>query len=70
MVRDKIDQKIYEFHKSHMDEPKGIVMNPKTWNHLLAESGIPFIPNDTNLKYRGLKVYRSVDIEHLNIEVF
>ena len=47
-------------------EPKLIVMHPQTWVDLVKEvtgkDGMAINIHDTNKKYRGIKVLRSLDL--------
>lgn len=54
-------------------EPKIIVMHPVTWEYLVTEVIEKFSMNissgDQNMKYRGCKVLRSLDLKEGEYEI-
>jgi hypothetical protein len=66
MIQDKLENQIYNVVMETAREPKFIVMHPQTWDDLIKEvtgkDGMAINRYDPNLKYRGIKVLRSLDL--------
>jgi len=66
MIQDKLDNQIHNVIMETAREPKLIVMHPQTWVDLAKEvtgkDGMTINRCDPNMKYRGIKVLRSLDL--------
>ena len=66
MIRDKLDNQIYNIIRETARKPKIIVMNPQTWIDLRKEvtgtEGSSVHRYDPKIRYRGVKVLRSLDL--------
>lgn len=66
MIQDKLENQIYNVIMETAREPKLIVMHPQTWIDLTKEvfgnNGMYINRYDSNMKYRGIKVIRSLDL--------
>jgi len=73
MIRDIIDDIIYSHESQTCRECDLIVMHPKTWQHLFKEvvdaDSMAIYQHEPNLKYKGIRVLRSLDLEEKIIEV-
>lgn len=66
MIQDKLENQIHNVIMETAREPKLIVMHPLTWENLAKEvigkDGMTINKYDPNMKYRGIKVLRSLDL--------
>ena len=66
MIQDKLENQIHNVIMETAREPKFIVMHPQTWVDLVKEvtgkDGMAINRYGTNMKYRGIKVLRSLDL--------
>lgn len=66
MIQDKLENQIHNVIMETAREPKIIVMHPQTWVDLVKEvtgkGGMAINGCDPNMKYRGIKVLRSLDL--------
>ena len=66
MIQNKLENKILNVIMETARNPKIIVMHPKTWEDLAKEvtgkDGMAINRHDPNMKYRGIKVLRSLDL--------
>lgn len=66
MIQDKLENQIHNVIMETAREPKLIVMHPQTWVDLVKEviskDGMAINRYDPNMKYRGIKVLRSLDL--------
>jgi hypothetical protein len=66
MIQDKLENQIHNVIMETAREPKLIVMHPQTWIDLVKEvtskNGMAINKYDQNMKYRGIKVLRSLDL--------
>jgi len=66
MIQHKLDNQIHNVIMEIAREPKHIVMHPQTWVDLAKEvtgkDGMAINRHDPNMKYRGIKVIRSLDL--------
>lgn len=66
MIQDKLENQIYNVIMETAREPKLIVMHPQTWFDLVKEvndkDGMEINIYNPNMKYRGIKVLRSLDL--------
>lgn len=63
-IRDNLDYEINSFIKDSRGYPQGILANPSTVLNLEHYLGVMGIINSTGIsKYRGIKVYRTLDVE-------
>ena len=66
MIQDKLENQIHNVIMETAREPKLIVMHPQTWVDLVkevtAKDGMAINRYDQNMKYRGIKVLRSLDL--------
>lgn len=66
MIQDKLENQIHNVIMETGREPKLIVMHPQTWVDLVKEvfwkDGMEINRFDQNMKYRGIKVLRSLDL--------
>lgn len=66
MIQDKLENQIHSVIMETARKPKLIVMHPQTWVDLVKEvigkDGMAINIYDPNLKYRGIKVLRSLDL--------
>ena len=66
MIQDKLENQIHNVIMETAREPKLIVMHPQTWVDLAKEvtgkDGLTINRCDPNMKYRGIKVLRSLDL--------
>ena len=66
MIQDKLENQIYNVIMETAREPRLIVMHPQTWVDLVKEvtgkDGMAINRHDPNMKYRGIKVLRSLDL--------
>lgn len=66
MIQDKLENQIHNVIMETAREPKFIVMHPQTWVDLVkevtAKDGMAINRYDQNMKYRGIKVLRSLDL--------
>lgn len=66
MIQDKLENQIHNVIMETAREPKLIVMHPQTWFDLVKEVtgkyGMAINRYDPNMKYRGIKVLRSLDL--------
>ncbi len=66
MIQDKLENQIHNVIMESAREPKIIVMHPQTWVDLEKEvtgkDGIAINRYDPNMKYKGIKVLRSLDL--------
>jgi len=66
MIQDKLENQIHNVIMERAREPKIIVMHPQTWVDLAKEvtgkDGMTINRCDPNMKYRGIKVLRSLDL--------
>ena len=66
MIQDKLENQIHNVIMETAREPKLIVMHPLTWVALTKEvtgkDGMAINIYDPNMKYRGIKVLRSLDL--------
>lgn len=73
MLQDKLENEIYVRISQTGRECNLIVMHPKTWQDLLKEvvesCGMAINRHDPSLKYRGIKVLRSLDMAEGLFEV-
>jgi len=73
MIQDKLENQILNAMMDASREPKVIVMHPKTWEDLVEEiigkDGMDINRCDHNLNYRGIKVFRSLDLLEGEFEV-
>lgn len=66
MIQDKLENQIHNLIVETAREPRIIVMHPQTWVDLVKEvtrkDGMAINRHDPNMKYRGIKVLRSLDL--------
>jgi len=66
MIQDKLENQIHKLIMETAREPKLIVMHPQTWVELAKEvtgkDGMYINRHDPKMKYRGIKVLRSLDL--------
>lgn len=66
MIQDKLENQIHNVIMETAREPRLIVMHPQTWVDLVKEvickDGMAINRYDQNMKYRGIKVLRSLDL--------
>lgn len=66
MIQDKLEYQIHNHVMETAKEPKFIVMHPQTWANLVEEviskDGMAIDRYYPNMKYRGIKVFRSLDL--------
>ena len=66
MIQDKLENQIHNVIMETAREPKLIVMHPQTWVDLAKEvtgkDGMTINRCDPNMKYKGIKVLRSLDL--------
>jgi hypothetical protein len=66
MIQDKLENQIHNVIMETAREPKFIVMHPQTWvdlvKEVIAKDGMAINRYDQNMKYRGIKVLRSLDL--------
>jgi hypothetical protein len=66
MIQDKLENKIHNVIMETAREPKLIVMHPQTWVDLSKEvtgkDGMAINRHAPYMKYRGIKVLRSLDL--------
>ncbi len=66
MIQDKLENQIYNVIMETAREPKLIVMHPQKWVDLVKEvtgkDGMAINKYYQNMKYRGIKVLRSLDL--------
>lgn len=66
MIQDKLESQIHNVIMKTAREPKIIVMHPQTWVDLVKEitgkDGIAINRHAPDMKYRGIKVLRSLDL--------
>jgi len=66
MIQDKLENQIHNVIMETARVPKLIVMHPQTWVDLSKEvtekDGMTINRHDPNMKYRGIKVLRSLDL--------
>ena len=66
MIQDKLENQIHNVIMETAREPKLIVMHPQTWIDLVKEvtgkDGMAINRYIQNMKYRGIKVLRSLDL--------
>jgi hypothetical protein len=73
MVQDKLENQIHSVIMETAREPKVILMHPQTWVDLEKEvtgrDGMAINRHDPNMKYRGIKVLRSLDLLEGEFEI-
>ena len=72
MLREKLENQIYVFISYKGIDPNVIIMHPKTWEQLCTqvwESSHCEIYINNELRYSGIKVFRSFDILEGEFEV-
>lgn len=73
MIQDKLENQIHNVIMETAREPKLIVMHPQTWADLAKEvigkDGMAINRYDPNMKYRGIKVLRSLDLLEGEFEI-
>jgi len=66
MIQDKLENQIHNVIMETAREPKLIVMHPQTWVDLAKEvtgkDGMTINRCDPNMKYKAIKVLRSLDL--------
>jgi hypothetical protein len=66
MIQDKLENQIHNLIMETAKEPKIIVMHPQTWIKIAKEvtgkEGMAINRYDPNMKYKGIKVLRSLDL--------
>ena len=66
MLREKLENEIYVFISYKGIDPNVIIMHPKTWEQLCTEVWdyyrLEIYKNHIELRYSGIKVFRSFDI--------
>jgi hypothetical protein len=66
MIQDKLENQIHNVIMETAREPNVIVMHPQTLVDLVKEvtgkDGMAINRHDPNMKYRGIKVLRSLDL--------
>ena len=69
-ILEELDIKIYQIYAQGRDAV-GIVMNPETAKRIFSQiSFLPFYDESAFLKYRGIIIFRSSDIEKNEVKVF
>ena len=69
-ILEELEVKISQIHAQGRDVD-GIVMHHKTARHLCSQiSYLPFYDERAFLKYRGIVIYRTNDIEENKVKVF
>jgi hypothetical protein len=65
-----LDNTIYHWAIDNHREPKHIVLHPNTWQYIGSQLGLHG-QNDWTVenKYKGLKVYKSFDVEENKFEI-
>jgi hypothetical protein len=73
MIQDKLENQIHKVIVETGRVPKLIVMHPQTWVDLAKEitgkDGMTISKYDPHMKYRGIKVLRSLDLLKGKFEV-
>ena len=73
MIQDKLDNQIHNVIMETTRDPKVIVMHPQTWDDLVKEvtgkDGMAIYRYDSNMKYKGIKVLRSLDLLEGEFEI-
>jgi len=66
MIQDKLENQIHNVIMETAREPKIIVMHPQTWQDLAKEitgkDGMAINRHYPDMRYRGIKVLRSLDL--------
>jgi len=66
MIQNKLENKIHNLIMVKLREPKIIIMHPKTWQDLVKEVTGSYLMAinvyDGDMKYKGIKVLRSLDL--------
>jgi hypothetical protein len=66
MIQGKLENQIHNVITETAREPRTIVMHPQTWENLINEviikDGMAINRFESNIKYRGIKVLRSLDL--------
>lgn len=66
MIQDKLENQIHNVIMETAREPRLIVMHPQTWIDLAKEvtgkDSMAINRHDPNIKYRGIRVFRSLDL--------
>lgn len=69
----KIEYSLYEYHKKNISEPSGILIHPNTFDDLVDELregyDIPPNMNRNDAKYRGIKVYESLQMSKDEVKI-
>ena len=69
-ILEEIEIKISEIYIQCRDV-EGIIMHPETARHIFSQiSYLPFYDESAILKYRGIVIYRTNDIEENKVKVF
>ena len=69
-VLEELEVKIHQIHIQGRDAV-GIVMNTETAKSIFSQiSFLPFYDESAFLKYRGIVIYRTKDIEENKVKVF
>ena len=65
-MQDKLENQIHNFIMETYREPNIIVMHPQTWEDLVEDvtgkDSMAINKHDPNMRYRGYKVLRSLDL--------
>ena len=69
-ILEELEFKIAEIHAQCRDVD-GIIMHPETAKRIFSQiSYLPFYDESAFLKYRGITIYRSFDIDENKVKVF
>lgn len=72
-MQEYLEQKIHEYQRSHYGKmPAFIVMHPSMWEKLTASiypSTTINMVDLTDIRYKGIPVFRSLDCDEQNIHV-
>lgn len=73
MIQSKLENQIHDKIMETRREPNLIVMHPETWIDLVKEifgkNGMEVNRQDQNMKYKGIKVLRSLDVNEGGFEM-
>lgn len=69
----KIEYSLYEYYKKNITEPSGILIHPNTFDDLVDELregyDIPTDMNRNDAKYRGIKIFESLQLNKNEIKI-